>query len=133
LATGQYYVWDANSNCSGQCLTGVQHLTGAPSSKTPLLAGDAVGPTTPQGTAIATGWEKNGSGQLIYPSKPARLSNNHAAIFVAPAGSHEMRILSQWVGAPLHVDTVPRDGWNVITSRLPPAQVSTSELRSWGP
>src|SRR5213083_2371601 len=33
LATGQYYVWDANQNWSGQCLTGVQHLTGAPSSK----------------------------------------------------------------------------------------------------
>jgi RHS repeat-associated protein len=135
-ARGQYYVWDPNDKCSGQCLTGVQHLTGAPSSKTPLHAGDPVGVTTRQGTAIATGLESR-NGQLVYPSRGRETYGsgqlvNHAAIFVGRIDSRYMQILSQWAGKPLHFDTVPMAGWNVITSRLPPSTTSTSELRAWG-
>ena len=134
-ARGYQYVSDPDPNCTGQCLTGVQHLTGTPSSRTPLVAGEAVGPNTRQGTAIAKGWVPQ-NGRYIYPSRPAGVSNNHAAIFVAQIGSRHMQILSQYnispmQRAPLHFEVVPTSGWNVITSGLPARSASTSELRAW--
>jgi len=53
---GHQYVWDANDKISGQCLQGVQHLTGTLSSNTPLIRGAPVGADTLRGTAIAKGW-----------------------------------------------------------------------------
>jgi RHS repeat-associated protein len=134
-ARGYQYVSDPDPNCTGQCLTGVQHLTRTPSSRTPLVAGEAVGPNTRQGTAIAKGWVPQ-NGRYIYPSRPAGVSNNHAAIFVAQIGSRHMQILSQYnispmQRAPLHFEVVPTSGWNVITSGLPARSASTSELRAW--
>jgi RHS repeat-associated protein len=92
-ARGFQYVWDPNEKFNGQCMTTIQHLSGAPSSSTPLLRGAPVGPNTRQGTAVATGFELNSRGQWVYPSKPATQSNNHAAFYVAPIGGGRMQTL----------------------------------------
>jgi RHS repeat-associated core domain len=129
-ARGFYYVWDSDPGCSGQCMTTVQHLSGAPSSNTPLIRGNPVGPNTKQRTAIATGFEPR-NGQWVYPSKPANLSNNHAAFYVAPLGRGIMQTLEAQKGVPLHLGKQATSGWYEVTSRLPPVSTSTSELRSW--
>jgi RHS repeat-associated protein len=134
-ARGYQYVWDSNDKCSGQCLTGVQHLTGTPDSNTPLVRGAAVGADTLRGIAIAKGWVLR-NGQYVYPSKPAGQSDNHAAVFVAPIGKGRAQILSQYNispsnRAPLHLEVVPTSGWHVITSPLPARTASGSELRAW--
>jgi hypothetical protein len=121
LARGYQYVWDSNDKCSGQCLTGVQHLTGTPDSNTPLVRGAAVGADTLRGIAIAKGWVLR-NGQYVYPSKPAGQSDNRAAVFVAPIGKGHAQILSQYNispsnRAPLHLEVVPTSGWHVITHR----------------
>jgi RHS repeat-associated protein len=127
---GYKYVWDPDPNCSGECMTTVQHLSGAPSSKTPLLRGNPVGPNTKQGTAIATGFEPR-NGQWVYPSRPAKESNNHAAFYVAPLGRSLMQTLEAQLGQPIHLWRQPLDGWYEISSRLPPHAISTSQLRPW--
>jgi hypothetical protein len=134
-ARGYQYVWDSNDRISGQCLQGVQHLTGTPNSSTPLIRGAAIGADTFRGTAVAKGWVFQ-NGQYVYPSKPAGQSDNHAAIFVAPVSKGYAQILSQYnisplYRAPLHLEVIPTAGWNVITSRLPARTTSTSELRQW--
>jgi RHS repeat-associated protein len=128
-ARGYQYVSDPDKRVSGECLAGVQHLTGTPSSHTPLLRGAAVGPNTHRGAAIATGWELNKHGQWVYPSKPASSSSNHAAVYVAPAGKGLMQILSQAHGRALQLEIRRTDGWNVITSTAPPTGHSSSQLR----
>jgi RHS repeat-associated protein len=134
-ARGYQYVWDSNDKYSGQCLTGVQHLTGTPDSSTPLVRGAAVDVGASRGIAIAKGWVLR-NGQYVYPSKPARQSDNHAAIFVAPVGKGYAQILSQYNispsnRAPLHLEVVPTSGWHIITSPLPARTASGSELRAW--
>ena len=134
-ARGYQYVWDSNDKCSGQCLTGVQHLTGAPNSSTPLIQGAAVDANTLQGMAIARGWVLR-NGQYVYPSKPAGQSDNHSAVFVASTGKGYAEILSQYNisptnRAPLHLEVVPTSGWHVIASPLPARTASGSELRAW--
>jgi hypothetical protein len=131
-ARGYKYVWDGDQNCSGQCMTTVQHLSGAPSSKTPLLRGDPVGPNTKQGTAIAKGFELRGDGQWVYPSKPAAMSDNHAAFYVARIGHGYMQTLEAQRGLSIHLWRQPMDGWYEVISRLPPRTTSTSELRPSG-
>jgi RHS repeat-associated protein len=136
-ARGYQYVWNSNDNCNGQCLTTVQHLSGAPSSTTPLLRGDPVGPNTKQGTAIATGF-RNINGQLIYPSKPpkdfgASERINHAVFYVAPVGRGFMQTLEAQRGIAIHLSRPqPTEGWYELTSRLPPNASSTSQLHSAG-
>lgn len=135
-ARGYQYVWDPNPNYSGQCMTTVQHLSGAPSSATPLLRGDPVGPNTKRGTAIATGF-RNVNGQCIYPSKsPNEFKSgeriNHAAFYVAPTHSGYMQTLEAQRGVPLHLErSQPMAGWYEIKSRVPPSAASTSQLRQW--
>jgi RHS repeat-associated protein len=127
-ARGFQYVWDPNDDYSGQCMTTVQHLTGAPDSKTPLLRGAPVGPNTAQGTAIATGFELNSRGQWVYPSKP---TGNHAAMYVAALGNGIMQTLEAQKGKPLHLEKQVMGSWYEVTSRLPPVRTSASELRQW--
>jgi hypothetical protein len=127
-ARGYQYVWDPNEDYSGQCMTTVQYLSGAPSSRTPLVRGDPVGPNTKRGTAIATGFELR-NGQWVYPSKP---SGNHAAFLVAPIGRGFMQTLEAQRGVSIHLDRQPMADWYEVTSRLPPSATSTSELRSSG-
>jgi len=133
---GYQFVWDPDPNCSGQCMTTVQHLSGAPSSTTPLLRGDPVGPNTTQGTAIATGF-RYVNDQWIYPSRPpedfkAGERVNHAAFYVAPTRSGYMQTLEAQRGVPLHLErSQPMAGWYEIKSRVPPSATSTSRLRSW--
>jgi RHS repeat-associated protein len=127
-ARGFQYVWDPNEKFSGQCMTTVQHCTGAPESSTPLLRGAAVGPNTRRGTAVATGFEVNSRGQWVYPSKP---TGNHAAMYVASLGRGIMQTLEAQKGEPLHLDKQSMAGWYEVTSRLPPVSTSTSELRPW--
>ncbi len=126
-ARGYQYVWDSDPNCSGQCMTTVQHVTGAPSSRTPLVRGAPVGPNTKQGTAIATGFKSRG-GQWVYPSEP---TGNHAALYVASLGGGIMQTLEAQKGVPLHLDKQLISGWYEVTSRLAPVRTSTSELRPW--
>jgi hypothetical protein len=126
-ARGFQYVWDPDRNCSGQCMTTVQHLSGAPSSKTPLLRGDPVGPNTKQGRAIATGFQLR-NGQWVYPSKPAKESDNHAAFYVAHIGRGLMQTLEAQRGVSIHLWRQRMAGWYEVTSRLPPRATSTSEL-----
>jgi RHS repeat-associated protein len=130
-ARGFQYVWDPNEKYSGQCMTTVQHLSGTPSSTTPLLRGAPVGPNTKQGTAIASGFERNDKGQWVYPSKPANQSDNHAAFYVASLGGGRMQTLEAQSRVPIHLQ--PRDigGWYEIKSRIPPSATSTSQLRPW--
>ena len=128
---GYQYVWDSDPNCSGQCMTTVQHTSGAPSSRTPLLRGNPVGPNTKQRTAIATGFEPR-NGQWVYPSRPAKESNNHAAFYVAPLGRGMMQTLEAQRGMSIHLSRQSMDGWYEITSRLPPRTTSTSELHASG-
>jgi RHS repeat-associated protein len=128
---GYQYVWDPDPNCSGQCMTTVQHTSGAPSSRTPLLRGNPVGPNTKQRTAIATGFELR-NGQWVYPSRPAKESNNHAAFYVAPLGRGLMQTLEAQHGMSIHLSRQSMDGWYEITSRLPPRTTSTSELHASG-
>jgi RHS repeat-associated protein len=128
-ARGFKYVWDQDPNCSGQCMTTVQHLSGAPSSRTPLLRGEPVGPNTKQGTAIATGFEfRKEIGQWVYPSKPADQSNNHAAFYVGQIGRGLMQTLEAQRGMAIHLDRQSMAGWYEIISRRPPGAASTSEL-----
>jgi len=128
---GYQYVWDPDPNCSGQCMTTVQHMSGAPSSRTPLLRGNPVGPNTKQRTAIATGFELR-NGQWVYPSRPAKESNNHAAFYVAPLGRGLMQTLEAQRGMSIHLSRQSMDDWYEITSRLPPRTTSTSELHASG-
>jgi RHS repeat-associated protein len=128
---GYQYVWDPDPNCSGQCMTTVQHMSGAPSSRTPLLRGNPVGPNTKQGTAIATGFELR-NGQWVYPSRPAKESNNHAAFYVAALGRGLMQTLEAQRGMSIHLWHQSMNGWYEITSRLPPRTTSTSELHASG-
>jgi len=128
---GYQYVWDPDPNCSGQCMTTVQHTSGAPSSRTPLLRGNPVGPNTKQGTAIATGFELR-NGQWVYPSRPAKESNNHAAFYVARLGRGLMQTLEAQRGMSIHLSRQSIDGWYEITARLPPRTTSTSELHASG-
>jgi hypothetical protein len=128
---GYQYVWDPDPNCSGQCMTTVQHLSGAPSSRTPLLRGNPIGPNTKQGAAIATGFEPR-NGQWVYPSRPAKESNNHAAFYVAPLGRGLMQTLEAQRGMSIHLSRQSMDGWYEVTSRLPPRTTSTSELHLSG-
>ena len=135
-ARGYQYVWDSDPNCSGQCMTTVQYLSGAPSSRTPLLRGDPVGSNTKQGTAIATGF-RYVDGQWIYPSKPpvdfkAGERVNHAGFYVARTHSGYMQTLEAQRGLPLHLErSQPLAGWYEIKSRVPPNATSTSQLRPW--
>ncbi len=134
-ARGYQYVWDSNENYSGQCLTSVQHLTGTPSSSTPLLRGAGVGASTKQGTAIATGF-RYVNGQWIYPSKPPSAFQagevvNHAVIYVAPIGGGRMQTLEAQTRVPIHLQTRSMEGWYEITSRAPPSAMSASQLRPW--
>jgi RHS repeat-associated protein len=129
-ARGYSYVWDENDRYSGQCLTTVQHLTGTPSSTTPLLRGDPVGSNTRQGTAIATGFELQ-NGRWVYPSKPASQSDNHAAIYVAPIGHGRMQTLEAWARAPIHLEPRPMSNWYELKSVAPSSRTSTSQLRPW--
>jgi RHS repeat-associated protein len=128
---GYYYVSDPDPNCSGQCMTTVQHMSGTPSSRTPLLRGEPVGPNTKQGTAIATGFELR-DGQWTYPSRPARESDNHAAFYVAPIGRGLMQTLEAQHGMAIHLGRQQMENWYEITSRLPPSATSTSQLRPSG-
>jgi RHS repeat-associated protein len=134
---GYQYVWDSNENCNGQCLTTVQHLSGAPSSTTPLLRGNPVGPNTKQGIAIATGY-RYVNGQWIYPSKPPRDFKpseriNHTSFYVAPIGRGLMQTLEAQHGIAIHLShPQPMEGWYELTSRFPPSVTSTSQLHSAG-
>jgi hypothetical protein len=118
-ARGYQYALDSDSNCSGQCMTTVQHMSGAPSSRTPLLRGDPVGLNTKQGRAIATGFEFR-NGQWVYPSRPANQSNNHAAFYVGAIGSGRMQTLEAQHGFSIYLDHQPIAGWYEVISRLPP-------------
>ena len=136
-ARGYQYVWDPNENYSGQCLTTVQHLSGAPSSSTPLIRGNPVGPNTKPGTAIATGYRYVNE-RWIYPSKaPSAFKAderiNHATFYVAPLGNGMMQMLEAQRGIALHLSRPqPMEGWYEITSRLPPSATSSSQLRPAG-
>jgi RHS repeat-associated protein len=134
---GYQYVWNSNENCNGQCLTTVQHLSGAPSSTTPLLRGNPVGPNTKQGIAIATGY-RYVNGQWIYPSKPPRDFKpseriNRTSFYVAPIGRGLMQTLEAQHGIAIHLShPQPMEGWYELTSRLAPSATSTSQLHSAG-
>jgi hypothetical protein len=134
-ARGYQYVWDSNDNYNGQCLTTVQHLTGTPSSSTPLVRGEPVGPSTKQGAAIATGF-RNVNGQWIYPSRPPRdfkagETINHTALYVAPLGRGRMQTLEAQFRVPIHLQPRSMEGWYEITSRAPPSATSSFQLRPW--
>ena len=137
----QYYVATSNPHTSGECLTGVQHLTGAPNSGAPngpfnLHRGNAIGPDTPRGVAVATGFEQR-NGQYVYPSRAAGSYGpnegpiNHAAIFVAAVDRTHSQVLAQSAGVPLHLETVSNNGWHVISGTVPPSTASTAEVRPW--
>jgi hypothetical protein len=134
-ARGYYYVWNSNEDCSGQCLTTIQHLTGTPSSSTPLLPGEPVGPSTKQGTAIGTGFRVV-NGQWIYPSKPPSAFKsgetiNHAAVYVGSLGGGRMQTLEAQFRVPIHLQPRSMERWYEITSRAAPSAGSTSQLRAW--
>jgi RHS repeat-associated protein len=130
-ADGQY-IYVSDPKYDGECLTAVQHTTGAPSTSTPLIRGVPVGPSTPPGTAIATNWIKDsGTGLWIYPSK-LHDPLQHAAILAKNLGGGQMQVLHQYHGTPLHFShVIPTANWFTVTGNVPPSAASTSEIRPW--
>ncbi len=117
-------ITNMNPNYSGQCATGAQFLTGtvvngqvhdAPSTST-WQPGDPVGPNTPRGTMIATGWSGN-----TYPSRPSGSYGpgqtvNHTGIFEGMNPNGTMNLYDQYTGKPLGAEPANPAGWNTVLS-----------------
>ncbi len=120
-------ITNINPNYSGQCATGAQFLTGtrvgnqihdAPSTST-WTPGAPVGPNTPIGAMIATGWVNGG-----YPSRPASSYGpgetiNHTGIFQGMNKDGTMNITDQSSGRPIATHPISPHGWNAVTSSQP--------------
>jgi RHS repeat-associated protein len=128
-ALNLHFINNKNSDYSEQCATGAQFLTGtfingnfhdAPSTRT-WRQGNPVGPNTPLGTMIATGWIDG-----RYPSAPPsayaegeRLygqTMNHTGIFKGMNPDGTIEIFDQYIGKSLGKRPVKNKGWSVVTS-----------------
>jgi hypothetical protein len=102
-------------NYSGQCATGAQF---------------PVGPNTPKGTMIATGWSGN-----TYPSRPSGSYGpgqtvNHTGIFEGMNPNGTMILYDQCTGKPLGAEPANPAGWNAVLSILKyDPRVSSSAAR----
>jgi hypothetical protein len=122
-------ITNMNTHYSGQCATGAQFLAGtnvngtihdAPSTST-WRPGDPVGPNTPIGTMVATGWQ-NGA----YPSAPLSAyapggsmfgqTINHTGVFMGMNSQGQMLLYDQFTGKPLGSYFVNPAGFNAVVS-----------------
>jgi len=117
-------ITNTNPNYSGQCATGAQFLTGtavgnnihdAPSTDT-WRPGDAVGPATPIGTMVATGWEDG-----EYPNRDASDYEegevvNHTGIFMGMNQDGTMNLYDQFVGGALGLRIRDPEGYHTVIS-----------------
>lgn len=110
-------ITNPNPNYTGQCATGAQYLTGtnvngelhdAPPTRT-WRPGNPVGPNTPIGTMIASGWTEEGG----YPNTP---SGNHTGLFMGMNEDGTMNMFDQSAGQTLTTRRYDPAGYHEVVS-----------------
>jgi len=83
-----------NENKKAECVELPKQTVGENKSTSTWLQGPKVGPDTPQGTAVASGWNKDGT----FPKKE---TGQHAGFLAVPTRKDgSIKLVDQWVGRP---------------------------------